>query len=71
MEVSSYAEGAYQSGYNCDGCGKNKKGERWFCMSCFERGGYDYCFKCASNQGNKSKTLSKCRKFPRTRTLEI
>ena len=55
MNVSSYAEGDYKTGYDCDKCGKSKQGDRWHCKLCLDDGGYDYCFDCVPITGNHPK----------------
>ena len=55
MNLSSYAEGPYKTGYDCDGCDEFKQGERWHCKLCLDYGGYDYCFDCFPKTGNYPK----------------
>merc|ERR1719367_2647428 len=54
INISSYAEGGYKTGFCCNSCDEVKQGERWNCKLCLDTdgyGGYDYCFECVPKLG--------------------
>ena len=78
MNISSYAEEGYGSGWVCSGCRNSfldkSSRERWFCKPCKE----DYCYKCHSKKETDDEKKKQDSKFlplhttiPRQRMLFI